>query len=1143
MQEDTSDGTILIRPKLLIVSLGLPAKAIVSNMKQFNGKSSCSLCLDKGTQRPDHPMLRFNLFNTDSGIRTHQSMVNDAMLLGVTKARMKLWSDAKKKDRRFFVGNQITLLDKRFLKIKIPDFVSIADPTNWKDVASKLPVKEKSKIVTFSAVSLVEGIMSEVPMFTVMDETEKETKLKKVNDDEKPDIHEEISVNSSSFSSEANEMNDSLPLLINCFVDSLSINDSVEPLSVNDFVDPLLINDSVEHLSINDSVEPLPIIDSVVSLSNYESVEPLSINDFVEPLLIDDFEENQDGGFTTNGNILQLCTETSIRRVLEVDSNVSQIGHCTGQSDKNSIRDNKVWSNPDYHIMPVTKNGDVYSSDKLSQGYDSNKSEKSNISAISSGCCSTNSYQQGVQICRCGFTVSAHKYSTELSKHPKSSSFSDDFLPFHIHFEESMFSSKGVIDLQKEQANKSINIKYSDGEEYLKKCRKHHEIAKIVKTTLIELVRKRVTKINPALQCNRMNKKRRISRRRLRRIIFSNRIKSPRSLQIQVRPVQNSPQLRTTSDEVNTSHSNQNGTTLSLQQQNSVQSVLSVHNISTYIRPDGSSDLVSELSFTTPSVASPSSWTNYFNRLSMGYEYSLEEKMQYEWLRVQSFQDFPATCHTSPLRLARAGFFSTGINDEVKCFSCGVKYKNWKQRDNPIEVHHRISLDCRMVNGRETTNIPIISEINGAAADNPQQESSQSLLTDDFLPSTIHQNEDLSIQTTEGAQNRSLKREDIQSSNVADTNTQLINQTLQPQVVQDAMRQPVVDRDHSVLDGEQNRTEDKSKAEDLSISLETPKHQAYAQLNDRVSTFQGWPGYLEQAPRDMALAGFFYEGYNDYCRCFFCGGGLRNWEAGDDPWVEHARFVKQNRGHRLVEIITQRQAEMQASNNSSDIAENQTEESNQSENEDRTQINSQETSATPMITQLDFLRSTIHQNEDLSIQTTEGAQNRSLTRGDIQSSNVADTNSQLINQTLQPHVVQDAMRQPVVDRDHSVLDGEQNRTEDKSKAEDLSISLETPKHQAYAQLNDRVSTFQGWPGYLEQAPRDMALAGFFYEGYNDYCRCFFCGGGLRNWEAGDDPWVEHARWFSKCAFVRQNRGHRFVEIITNRQAEMVNTIS
>jgi hypothetical protein len=75
---------------------------------------------------------------------------------------------------------------------------------------------------------------------------------------------------------------------------------------------------------------------------------------------------------------------------------------------------------------------------------------------------------------------------------------------------------------------------------------------------------------------------------------------------------------------------------------------------------------------------------------SSGYEFSTDEKMQFEMLRVQSFQDLPASCNVSPLRLARTGFFSSGSSDEVTCFSCGVKYKNWQNNDNPNDVHHRI---------------------------------------------------------------------------------------------------------------------------------------------------------------------------------------------------------------------------------------------------------------------------------------------------------------------------------------------------------------------------------------------------------------------------------------------------------------------
>jgi len=61
-------------------------------------------------------------------------------------------------------------------------------------------------------------------------------------------------------------------------------------------------------------------------------------------------------------------------------------------------------------------------------------------------------------------------------------------------------------------------------------------------------------------------------------------------------------------------------------------------------------------------------------------------------------------------------------------------------------------------------------------------------------------------------------------------------------------------------------------------------------------------------------------------------------------------------------------------------------------------------------------------------------------------------------------------------------------------------------------------------------------------GYGDYVRCFFCGGGLRNWEPGDDPWVEHARWFPRCIFVKQNKGQTFINLVLQRQREMVSTV-
>ncbi|XP_052061192.1 inhibitor of apoptosis protein-like [Mytilus californianus] len=99
----------------------------------------------------------------------------------------------------------------------------------------------------------------------------------------------------------------------------------------------------------------------------------------------------------------------------------------------------------------------------------------------------------------------------------------------------------------------------------------------------------------------------------------------------------------------------------------------------------------------------------------------------------------------------------------------------------------------------------------------------------------------------------------------------------------------------------------------------------------------------------------------------------------------------------------------------------------------------------------------------------------------------------------------------------------------------MGICVENPKYPKYAIRVSRLDSFKYWPTHLTQSPDEMATAGFFFTGSEDHCRCFFCGGGLKNWEPGDDPWVEHARWYQNCAFVRQSKGDSFIEDVhTNK---------
>jgi hypothetical protein len=66
-----------------------------------------------------------------------------------------------------------------------------------------------------------------------------------------------------------------------------------------------------------------------------------------------------------------------------------------------------------------------------------------------------------------------------------------------------------------------------------------------------------------------------------------------------------------------------------------------------------------------------------------------------------------------------------------------------------------------------------------------------------------------------------------------------------------------------------------------------------------------------------------------------------------------------------------------------------------------------------------------------------------------------------------------------------------------------------------------------------------------FEGLSDQVKCFYCDGGLRNWQPEDDPWVEHSRWFSKCGFIRLVKGDDFIQncLITKPPDELSEVIS
>ena len=65
--------------------------------------------------------------------------------------------------------------------------------------------------------------------------------------------------------------------------------------------------------------------------------------------------------------------------------------------------------------------------------------------------------------------------------------------------------------------------------------------------------------------------------------------------------------------------------------------------------------------------------------------------------RLGSFEEWPKDQPVKPHSLADAGFYYTGQDDRVQCFTCGIQVHNWEDGDQPWVEHARLSGTCNFV--------------------------------------------------------------------------------------------------------------------------------------------------------------------------------------------------------------------------------------------------------------------------------------------------------------------------------------------------------------------------------------------------------------------------------------------------------------
>lgn len=202
---------------------------------------------------------------------------------------------------------------------------------------------------------------------------------------------------------------------------------------------------------------------------------------------------------------------------------------------------------------------------------------------------------------------------------------------------------------------------------------------------------------------------------------------------------------------------------------------------------------------------------------------------RFEAARLESYKNWPSVS-MKPDRLASAGFYYTGESDKVRCFECHVEISQWLPDDDPMVDHQRWSAKCRFIRNIPCGNVPIGMDPNAIPPPVPRGRDVCGPFSMEYCSSPTSDNDLL-------------------------TN------------IQDTMK--------FSLEGRVSKN---------------PKHPEFANYDARLRTFETWPISMSQTKEQLAAAGFYYTGNSDQTLCYYCGGGLKDWEPEDDPWEQHAKW-------------------------------------------------------------------------------------------------------------------------------------------------------------------------------------------------------------------------------------------------------------
>ncbi|XP_060083369.1 E3 ubiquitin-protein ligase XIAP-like [Ylistrum balloti] len=317
-------------------------------------------------------------------------------------------------------------------------------------------------------------------------------------------------------------------------------------------------------------------------------------------------------------------------------------------------------------------------------------------------------------------------------------------------------------------------------------------------------------------------------------------------------------------------------------------------------------------------IAPVTKLNDYFESMSCPDTSDIDVSLNIEILRIEGFRNFPRSAEVSTIRLAENGFFYTGESDEVECFNCHVRYSGWKRGDIPSHIHKQISPNCDFARGKETTNVPLLPSSSTNRGNDMASERFHTRGPPDLPEGRKIRDHQLRFEERSQEVRKDIRSFDSTAHSTANENGYHSNGNVEVSHKKASASniynevhaiQPYLDNNSSRHNDWMSKYSGKLKLPPLAYVKKAMIYPAYAIPTIRLSSYSGWSSTSGLLPKSLADAGFLYAGYGDLVRCFCCGGALRNWMPGDDPWIEHARwfpecvYLRRSKGDSFIMLV------------------------------------------------------------------------------------------------------------------------------------------------------------------------------------------------------------------------------------------------